>query len=77
VYKHSIKINNQIPNLEKGEVEYVEIEHSEPLKRECQHFVDVVNSNKTPLTNGNEGLRVLNVLTAATLSANMKILEQK
>ena len=40
----------------------------EPLKNECQHFIDVVGNNIKPLTNGHEGLKVLKVLTLATQS---------
>jgi len=56
------------PSLEKAEAEYVEVAQSEPLSNECQHFVDVVGGNVVPLTNGKEGLDVLKVLSAATLS---------
>ena len=40
----------------------------EPLKNECQHFINVVEKNIKPLTDEHEGLKVLKVLTAATLS---------
>ena len=36
---------------------------SEPLRNECQHFLNVVNNNVIPLTNSEEGLRVLKALT--------------
>jgi UDP-2-acetamido-3-amino-2,3-dideoxy-glucuronate N-acetyltransferase len=37
----------------------------EPLKEECRHFLSCCLSRKTPLTDGEEGLRVLQVLQAA------------
>jgi len=37
----------------------------EPLKKECQHFIDCVVNNKKPMTDGNNGLRVVKVLAAA------------
>jgi UDP-2-acetamido-3-amino-2,3-dideoxy-glucuronate N-acetyltransferase len=40
----------------------------EPLKNECQHFIDVVEKDIRPLTDGAEGLRVLKVLSAASRS---------
>jgi UDP-2-acetamido-3-amino-2,3-dideoxy-glucuronate N-acetyltransferase len=66
LYHHSVKSSGGIPTLEKAEVEYLEVSQSEPLKNECQHFIDVVSGNILPLTNGDEGLRVLNVLELAS-----------
>jgi len=68
LYRHVVLPAGTLPSLEKAEVEYVEVSQSEPLRNECQHFVDVVSGDITPLTNGKEGLCVLNVLSAASLS---------
>ena len=68
VYRHSINSNGGLPSLEKSEVEYLEVTQSEPLRNECLHFLDVVSRNIVPLTNGVEGLRVLNVLELASKS---------
>ena len=68
LYRHVVRSSGSLPSLEKAEVEYVEVSQSEPLRNECQHFVDVVSGDITPLTNGKEGLGVLNVLSAASLS---------
>lgn len=70
LYRHNIDLNGETPSLEKSDVEYINVAQSEPLKDECQHFVDVVKGPLMPLTDGDEGLRVLNVLSAATLSQN-------
>lgn len=70
LYRHVVRSSGSLPSLEKAEVEYVEVSQSEPLKNECQHFNDVVNGRLIPSTDGDEGLRVLNVLSAATLSQN-------
>jgi predicted dehydrogenase len=40
----------------------------EPLKLESQHFIDCVRTEKTPLTDGTDGLRVTRVLEAAQIS---------
>ena len=42
----------------------------EPLKLECQQFLDCIKNGKQPITDGSEGLRVLKVLTAAQNSMN-------
>ena len=68
LYRHVVRSSESLPTLEKAKVEYVEVSQSEPLRNECQHFVDVVSGDVTPLTNGKEGLGVLNVLSAASLS---------
>jgi UDP-2-acetamido-3-amino-2,3-dideoxy-glucuronate N-acetyltransferase len=68
IYRHIVDSSGALPHLAKSEVEYWDVQQSEPLRNECQHFVDVVSGELAPLTNGREGLRVLNVLTAASLS---------
>ena len=68
LYRHIVSSSGDFPRLEKAEVEYLEVVQSEPLRNECQHFLDVVSGNFKPLTDGNEGLSVLKVLSAASLS---------
>ena len=46
----------------------IEVEKGEPLKLECQHFLECIRSGKQPQTNGREGLKVLRVLDAAQRS---------
>lgn len=40
----------------------------EPLRRECEHFVECVDKHRRPLTDGAYGLRVLRILQAAQRS---------
>ena len=56
------------PNVAKSEGEPVLVDQSEPLKQECQHFLDCCDSRTLPRTDGAEGLRVLQVLQAAQQS---------
>ena len=70
LYRHNIDLTGEVPDLGKSDVQYINVAQSEPLKNECQHFNDAVNGRLIPLTDGDEGLRVLNVLSAATLSQN-------
>jgi predicted dehydrogenase len=46
------------------------IQWHEPLKAECLHFLDCVRNGSLPLTNGQEGLSVVQVLEAAQRSLN-------
>jgi hypothetical protein len=41
------------------------IKQDEPLKLECQHFVDSVRNGTTPITDGELGLEVVRILEAA------------
>jgi UDP-2-acetamido-3-amino-2,3-dideoxy-glucuronate N-acetyltransferase len=41
------------------------------LRLECQHFIDCVSERRQPLTPGEEGVRVLQVLQACQRSLQM------
>ena len=45
-----------------GDIQIPRIEESEPLKVECEHFVDCIRNGKTPRTDGLSGARVVSVL---------------
>jgi predicted dehydrogenase len=44
----------------------------EPLKVECQHFLECIREGRTPLTSGQQGLEVVRVLEAASASLRQK-----
>ncbi len=44
------------------------LQQEEPLKTECQHFLDCIEGGKRPLTGGHEGLEMVRILEAASLS---------
>jgi predicted dehydrogenase len=44
------------------------VKQEEPLKLECQHFVDCIWEGKSPVTSGRQGLRVVRILEAASQS---------
>lgn len=50
--------------------EYVKVEESEPLKNECRHFLDSINYNKSPITDGDEAVQVTRVLQASEQAMN-------
>ena len=47
-----------------GDIHVPSIEMREPLRLECQHFLDCVERRQQPLSNGENGLQVLRVLDA-------------
>jgi predicted dehydrogenase len=51
-----------------GDILIPKLSMQEPLRLECQHFIDCVRERKTPLTDGESGLRVVKVLAAAQAS---------
>jgi UDP-2-acetamido-3-amino-2,3-dideoxy-glucuronate N-acetyltransferase len=60
--------SGNFPNVTKNDGEPVRVDQSEPLKSECQHFLDCCETRTTPRTDGAEGMRVLQVLHAAQQS---------
>ena len=48
-----------------GDVHIPKIVMGEPLKNQCKHFIECVRERKEPLTNGEEGLKVVRILEAA------------
>ncbi len=67
-FSNRVSFTDGIPETNKSEIEFLMIEESEPLKNECLHFVDIVNTVSEPLTDGIEGLNVLKVLNDASES---------
>ena len=64
LYPHKVEWKNRVPTAVKANAEVVALEDREPLRAECQHFLDCVASRTSPVSNGAEGLRVLRVLDA-------------
>jgi predicted dehydrogenase len=58
-------------SLRFGDVLIPQIPGTEPLKTECQHFIDCVQNRKRPRSDGRDGLRVSKVLDAAQRSLKM------
>jgi predicted dehydrogenase len=51
-----------------GDILIPRIPLQEPLRLECQHFIDCVRERRPPLTDGTSGLQVVRVLAAAQAS---------
>jgi predicted dehydrogenase len=54
--------------LRAGDVLIPKVDFVEPLRVECQHFVDCITSGERPLTDGVSGLEVVRALEAAQAS---------
>jgi predicted dehydrogenase len=51
-----------------GDVVIPRFDQSEPLRAECRHFIECIVNGKTPISDGVEALRVVEVLEAAQKS---------
>jgi UDP-2-acetamido-3-amino-2,3-dideoxy-glucuronate N-acetyltransferase len=72
LYRSTAVIENGQPVLNKADAEYVAFEDGEPLRNECQAFLTGMTNPHSVFTNGEEGLRVLDVLSRAESSMQGK-----
>ncbi len=63
-YSHKIDWIGRLPVPRPEEAQSIKIEKKEPLRSECEHFIDCILERKTPKTDGMNGLRVLKILEA-------------
>ncbi len=52
-------------NYRSGDILIPKIRIVEPLRQECQHFLDCINNHTQPCSCGEDGLRVVKILEAA------------
>ncbi len=76
IYRHSIDTKGPVPNPTKADPEKVAVPRSEPLKAECQHFIDCIDSGTRSRTDSAEGLRVLRVLEKAETALRDNLRQQ-
>ncbi len=68
LYPQNVEFDGPMPILQKEDAEFVEHENTEPLREECNHFLDCIQSRNQPLTNAQSGIDVLKVLHACQQS---------
>lgn len=68
LYDQRVDLREGEPVPVKGEGQQVTFGTEEPLRLECEAFLEALRSRKAPLTDGLSGLRVLKVLQAAQRS---------
>ena len=59
---------NEMAPPRRGIVETVSVNGDEPLRLECEHFLECVRRGQTPRSDGRDGLRVVRILNAAQCS---------
>jgi predicted dehydrogenase len=55
-------------NYRSGDIVIPNIRTIEPLRQECQHFLDSIGNHTQPCSCGEDGLRVVKILEAAQRS---------
>lgn len=71
LYNQRVEWQEGQPMPVRGDGEEVAYASDEPLRLECQAFLDAISQRKTPITDGPSGLRVLRVLQSAQRSLVM------
>ncbi len=70
LYPHTIDWHDGVPVPEKKEAIKVDVPAKEPLRTECEHFLECIKTRERPITDADEGIRVLSVLKASQDSLN-------
>jgi len=68
LYDQRVDFQEAMPVLQKHGQQAILLSSDEPLRRECEHFLECVATRRTPLTNAESGVRVLRVLEACQMS---------
>ncbi len=68
LYPQNVEFDGTMPLLKKEDVQSIEHTNTEPLREECNYFLDCVQSRKQPLTDAQSGIEVLKVLHACQQS---------
>lgn len=74
VYDKGVIVNtregvyNLLVDYRSGDMWAPRTDHAEALKLEAEHFIDCIIKNKTPINDGDSGLRVVKILEAAEKS---------
>jgi UDP-2-acetamido-3-amino-2,3-dideoxy-glucuronate N-acetyltransferase len=70
LFNQHVTVENGAPVLHSRDREVVTLAKAEPLAEECRDFLECIQTRKSPLSNGDSGLRVLRVLEACQDSMN-------
>jgi len=71
LYNQRVDFNDRQPVLQRGEAQSIALRDEEPLRNECNHFLDCIRSRRPPLTDATSGINVLKVLQACQISLQL------
>jgi UDP-2-acetamido-3-amino-2,3-dideoxy-glucuronate N-acetyltransferase len=70
LYPHRIDWVDRLPVARKAEGYVVPVDGDEPLRLECEHFLECVRERRRPWTDGESAIRVLRILEACEKSSS-------
>jgi len=70
-YPNSVDFKDGQPVMNKAEAQHIGIPNCQPLTCEIAHFAECIVQNRSPRTDGLEGLRVLKVMQACDKAAGI------
>lgn len=68
LYSHQIEWIERRPVARQKEPEFIQVSSDEPLRMECQDFLECLETRRKPKVDGNKGIQVLEVLSACQKS---------
>jgi predicted dehydrogenase len=68
LYNQHVDMQGANPMLQKNGEQTIALPSDEPLRRECEHFLECIVTRSAPLTDAESGVRVLRVLEACQQS---------
>ena len=71
LFDQRVDFSNRQPVLQKGAESAVALAEIEPLRAECEHFLECVGTRARPLTDSASGIAVLRVLQACQISLQL------
>jgi predicted dehydrogenase len=71
LFNQRVEMDGRQPILQKGEADAIALAADEPLRAECEHFLECVRDRKQPLTDADAGIKVLKVLQACQISLQL------
>lgn len=71
LFDQRVDFSNRQPVLQKGAEAAVALPATEPLRAECEHFLDCIRTRARPLTDSASGIAVLRVLQACQISLQL------
>jgi len=72
LYSHKIEWIDRVPVPRQEDSQPVEFTMAEPLRLECQHFLECIRTRQQPKSDGHSGLRVLQILDACQRSLQQR-----
>lgn len=71
IFDQHVEFEGRFPVLSKADRQVVELPPGEPLRSECEEFLECIRTGRPPLTDAQSGIEVLRVLQACQVSLQL------